>query len=291
MTVDTSLTTPLLTASTSMTSPIHYGGTSAGSTATIKGTSNGSPSSAHVLLNTNTSGTSPGGVLIGTPTSSYLSGATVQIQGTDNSSTFFVFDQYSTAGNLAGNLTYRHARGTTASPTQTKANDPLAVIDVRAYESGGPFTTTAIARTITFAAEDITSAAHGSYMYFATTAIGSTTLTERMRITDVGNVKIGGSAVRGTTEGTNELVIFNGTAPAGTLTNGASFYAASGEMRVMDSGGTSTLLSPHDDDGLWVFDSTDTQTGKRLLIDVERLLRFVNDHFGTDFIHEYEMAA
>jgi hypothetical protein len=99
-----------------------------------------------------------------------------------------------------------------------------------------------------------------------------------------GNVKIGGVVSRGTTEGSNQLVIFNGTAPVGTLTNGASFYAASGEMRVMDSGGTSTLLSPHDEENYWVFDSEDTLTGETLHIDVEKLLRFVNDYFGLDFV-------
>lgn len=99
-----------------------------------------------------------------------------------------------------------------------------------------------------------------------------------------GNVKLGGTANRGTTEGSAQLVIFNGTAPVGTLTNGASFYAAAGEMRVMDAGGSSTLLSPHDDENYWVFESEDTTNGNKLHIDVEKLLRFVNGHFGLDFV-------
>lgn len=102
--------------------------------------------------------------------------------------------------------------------------------------------------------------------------------------------KLGATTARGTTEGTNQVVIFNGTAPAGTLTNGASFFCDTGEMKVMDAGGTATLLSPHDDEGNWVFDSTDTVTGRRLKVDVEKLLRFVNDHFGLDFVHEFEVA-
>jgi hypothetical protein len=113
---------------------------------------------------------------------------------------------------------------------------------------------------------------------------GGLNATAALELTGPNNAKIGGSANRGTTEGTNQLVIFNGTAPVGTLTNGASFYAAAGEMRVMDSGGTSTLLSPHDDENYWVFDSEDTETGEKLHIDVEKLLRFVNDHFGLDFV-------
>lgn len=112
--------------------------------------------------------------------------------------------------------------------------------------------------------------------------------TERARITSVGNVKIGGTADRATTEGTNQLVIFNGTAPVGTLTNGVSFYSAAGEARVMDAAGNSTLLSPHDQaTNEWIFHSKHTPSGKVLRIDVEKMLRFINDHFGLDMIQEF----
>lgn len=129
---------------------------------------------------------------------------------------------------------------------------------------------------------------YSGYLAFSVRANGGT-MDERMRITQVGNVKIGGTADRGTTEGTNQVVIFNGTAPVGTLANGASFYAASGEMRVMDAAGNSTLLSPHDkSDNSWIYHSVDSRTGKGLKIDVEKMFRFLNDKFGTDFIHEFE---
>jgi hypothetical protein len=111
---------------------------------------------------------------------------------------------------------------------------------------------------------------------------------ERMRITSVGNLKIGGTADRATTEGTNQLVLFNGTAPVGTLTNGVSFYSAAGEARVMDAAGNSTLLSPHDQaTNEWIFHSKHTPSGKVLRIDVEKMLRFINDHFGLDMIQEF----
>ena len=61
--------------------------------------------------------------------------------------------------------------------------------------------------------------------------------TERARITSVGNLSLGGSADRGTTVGTNALQIFNGTAPAGTLTNGVSLYSSSGDLNFMNSAG------------------------------------------------------
>ena len=52
-----------------------------------------------------------------------------------------------------------------------------------------------------------------------------------------GNLKIGGTADRGTTAGTNHLSLFNGTAPAGTLTNGVTMYSSSGDLNFMDAAG------------------------------------------------------
>jgi hypothetical protein len=102
------------------------------------------------------------------------------------------------------------------------------------------------------------------------------------------NVKIGGSAERATTVGTNHLDIFDGTAPVGTLTNGISIYSAAGEAYVMDAAGNATLFSPHDSEtNEWIFKSKHTPTGKVLKIDVEKLLRFVNNHFGLDAIQEF----
>ena len=120
--------------------------------------------------------------------------------------------------------------------------------------------------------------------------------TERARITSGGDLQIssggsfqvGGTAARATTAGTNRIDIFNGTAPVGTLTNGISLYSSSGEAYVMDAAGNATLFSPHDaETNEWVFKSKHTPTGKVLKIDVEKLLRFVNDHFGLDAVHEF----
>lgn len=103
-----------------------------------------------------------------------------------------------------------------------------------------------------------------------------------------GSVKIGATTARGTTEGTNTISLFNGTAPVGTLTNGASFYAAAGEMNVIDAAGNVTLLSPHDHiTNEWIFYSRNTLTGRIVKIDMERMMRFLNSTFGTDFVHEY----
>ena len=65
----------------------------------------------------------------------------------------------------------------------------------------------------------------------------STNGSERLRFDASGNALLGGTAARGTTVGAAHLDIFNGTAPAGTLTNGISLYSASGDFNFMDSSG------------------------------------------------------
>jgi hypothetical protein len=72
------------------------------------------------------------------------------------------------------------------------------------------------------------------------------------------------------------------------LANGVSFYSAAGEANVMDAAGNATLLSPHDSEtNEWIFRSKHTPTGKVLKIDVEKMLRFINEHFGLDMVHEF----
>ncbi|MFZ2150170.1 MAG: hypothetical protein WAV15_03350 [Minisyncoccia bacterium] len=116
---------------------------------------------------------------------------------------------------------------------------------------------------------------------------GSSTLTEYMRITNAGNIKIAGTVARATTEGTNHLDIFNGTAPVGTLANGISLYSTAGELRVMDAAGNATLLSPHENvNNYWVFDSANSETGKTLVIDMELIMKDLNDSLELDYVHE-----
>lgn len=61
--------------------------------------------------------------------------------------------------------------------------------------------------------------------------------TEGMRLDAAGNVLVGGTAARATTAGTAHLDLFNGTAPAGTLTNGVSLYSSSGDLKFMNAAG------------------------------------------------------
>ena len=70
------------------------------------------------------------------------------------------------------------------------------------------------------------------------TAGNAISLVNTMNLDAVGNLLVGGSAARGTTVGTAHLDLFNGTAPAGTLTNGVSLYSSSGDLKFMNAAGT-----------------------------------------------------
>lgn len=100
-------------------------------------------------------------------------------------------------------------------------------------------------------------------------------------------IKIGGTAARGTTEGTNAIDIFDGTAPVGTLANGVSIYSAAGECYIMDAAGNATLQSPHDPEtGEWIFYSKNTVTGRIYRVDMERMVAAIEALTGQSFTTE-----
>jgi len=66
-------------------------------------------------------------------------------------------------------------------------------------------------------------------------------------------------------------------------TNEAVLYAEGGELKVMDDQRNRTTISPHDDDGKWVFKSENTKTGKSVVIHMEDLVKAVEAHLGVSF--------
>ncbi len=117
--------------------------------------------------------------------------------------------------------------------------------------------------------------------------IGTTAPADILHLT-TGNLRIGAStAVRATTAGTNQLILFNGTAPVGTLVNGVSLYSVAGAMWAMDAAGNATQQSPHDlVTNNWIFNSTNQNLGKSLTIDMELMMKKLNETMGWDFVHE-----
>jgi hypothetical protein len=236
--------------------------------------------------------TSAGELLLGqTATVAYTGNASAidsgqQIAATTAGAAALSINRYGNVANGA-QIVLAHSRGAAVGTnTIVASGDPLGIINF----NGANGTGYDIAAQIRGEVDDTpgASADMPGRLTFYTTPNASATPTERMRITSAGNVKIGGTADRATTEGTAQLVLFNGTAPVGTLANGVSFYSAAGEANVMDAAGNATLLSPHDaETNEWIFRSKHTPTGKVLKIDVEKMLRFINEHFGLNAIHEF----
>jgi hypothetical protein len=80
-------------------------------------------------------------------------------------------------------------------------------------------------------------AAHGQDAVIIGHNNTNTSATPVIRLDELGHIKIGGTANHGTTTGTSMVTIFNGTAPVGTISSGASIYVASGEMYTIDAAG------------------------------------------------------
>ena len=104
-------------------------------------------------------------------------------QGVGLASSFF--EGYSVPPHLG----FRYARGTVAQPTPVLSGDTLGSISGRGYGATG--FSTGRGRIDFLAAENWTDAAQGASLAFNTTARGTTTLTERMRIDPGGTVLIG----------------------------------------------------------------------------------------------------
>ena len=88
-------------------------------------------------------------------------------------------------------------RGTTAAPTAVQSGDVLAALRGFGYTSAGAYSVSTATLNF-YAAESFTATAQGSYIALATTPIGTTTLSERARITSAGCLSIGTTAVGAT---------------------------------------------------------------------------------------------
>ena len=100
------------------------------------------------------------------------------------------------------------SQGTVGAPTATQSGDTLGLIGFSGFANGSFQASRSSFRSL--AAENWTTTNQGSYLNFYTTSIGSVTSTERMRITDNGNVIFNNainsqsaqSTVNGSTSGT-----------------------------------------------------------------------------------------
>lgn len=123
---------------------------------------------------------------VGIGTSSALGVLHTSISGAPN---YFYLDAYGNGVNIVGGRT----NGTSGAPTALSANNSILTLGARGYD-GTAFTSTVKAFIGMYASENWSATAQGTYITFNTTAAGTTTRSEVMRIDGSGNVGIGTSS-------------------------------------------------------------------------------------------------
>ena len=121
----------------------------------------------------------------------------------------------------------------------------------------------------------------GHIFYSAVSGSGAATIsfTQALTINSAGNSQFGGSIGMGVL----------GSDPS-TVANFAHIYAkddsSSAEVYVQDEAGNSTKISPHNEQGEWEFYSRNTKTGKSFRVNMERMIRKLEELTGESFIQE-----
>ena len=123
----------------------------------------------------------------------------------------------------------------------------------------------------------------GNQIFYDKTA---DTLSMKIRAVGIGTTSLSTSDLGATAN--NVLVVGNGVAPTSLPDGQAYLYAkdVSGETHIhtMDEGGNETQLGPHNKDGEWEFFSRNVKTGKVTRINMERMIRKLEEFTGETFI-------
>lgn len=140
----------------------------------------------------------------------------------------------------APNFTFRRSQGTAASPSAITAGSSIVSMTSFGYGTTG-YSNASRASIISYAEEDWTDTAHGTYWLFSTTPIGSITSTEKMRITANGNIGIGISS-----PGTKFSVFGSSNSGITTVTDNTSIVLdmTSNNNFTITLGGSNTFINP-----------------------------------------------
>ena len=89
---------------------------------------------------------------------------------------------------------------------------------------------------------------------------------------------------------TGILAVKNGTAPTVQGADQAYLYAkddaSESHIYTMDEGGNETKLGPHNENNEWEFYSRNVKTGKVMRVNMERMIRKLEEFTGDTFIEE-----
>lgn len=177
----------------------------------------------------------------------------------DNTRSTVQLDTYSSTAGNGPFILARHAGGTFASPSQTPSSASLFTVSGRGYDNSGAFTTSTASIGYT-TSEAFTSSAHGTYIIFSGTTVGTTTLSEISRFVD-GNILVGtvsgtgltgagglklNSSTTSTSTATGSFVTGGGAGIGGPLfvgTSGATISGGAGNMTIVAGTGNSRTMT------------------------------------------------
>jgi len=244
--VDNDINDPVIIATLDSAATLYLSGAGTSTrSAYIQGINTGGANNAHAItFGTSAGSTAPtermrlnssGNLLIGDSTA-YAMGniPRIQISSTGSgASTINVITWSAASASTSPSYVMGRSRGAPGVYTSVVSNDDLGFLTFYGAD-GTDLQSAAFIRT-TVDGTPATGFVPATLRFYT----GSSTVnpTERMRISGAGNMLVGGSAARGTTVGTSHIDLFDGTAPAGTLTNGVSLYSSSGDLYFMDSAG------------------------------------------------------
>ena len=195
--------------------------------------------------------------------------------------------KYSNGAGALASFRLAKARGTEASPSVVSSGHSVGQVEFAAYDGTNYVPAATVTGKVegTPGADDMPGALH-----FETTADGAKESTARLVIEPKGNLRVGTDAnsVTLNANAAGALAIHNGTAPNAATSNTAVLYVDGGELKVLDAANNTTILSPHPDGSEdWVFYSKNLKTGKTVKIQMQKLMKKLNDLLGEDLFEEW----
>lgn len=166
------------------------------------------------------------------------SGTSLRVIGIDGTVGRFVVDSYISSTSPAATISLRGSRGTGAAPSAINSGDTIATIGGIGF--GATTFQSASTAAVMFAAEgssNFTDASQPTGIVFSTTATGSITKAEKMRLNSYGQLLVEGGVAAGignftTTGGTNGTLLVTGSGGlvlvSGNANIGGNLYVGAG---------------------------------------------------------------
>lgn len=167
---------------------------------------------------------------------------------TTPSTTFALVNTTATTVNFAGAATTINVGAATGTTTFTSATQSTNTSTGAIITNGG----LGVAKNVNFgAALNVTGVTSflnttdaGNFSAASVVLAGGLGVAKSVRVQTGYQFTIGVYALRSSTEPTNAINLYDGTAPVGTMTNGVTLYSTAGKLWAMDAAGNATKLTP-----------------------------------------------